>query len=203
VRRSRRSRDELEARELDGTAKEQAGERSLAGEAVRLQELLGNASTTGVIERSALQRETATEAEPAKGGDDVKASGVVMTVADVGSFPLESFSWGASKPPPPPRGKEDEKEEKNKPTELLATKKHDDHSAKLHLIATEGRPISEVVVVLHGADGKPYLTIKLKGVLISSYTMGGDPGGGDAYENFSLVFDDFEQEFHGGGGGAK
>lgn len=199
MRRSRRSRDEPEARELDGTAKEQAGERSLAGEAVRLQELLGNATTTGVLARSALQRETATEAEPAKGGDDVKASGAVMTVADVGSFPLESFSWGASKPPPP-RGREDEKEEKNKPTELLATKKHDDHSAKLHLIATEGRRISEVVVVLHGADGKPYLTIKLKGVLIASYSMAGSPGSGEAYENFSLVFDDFEQEFHGGGG---
>ena len=196
MRRSRRSRDELEARELDGTAKEQAGERSLAGEAVRLQELLGNATTTGVLARSALQRETATDAEPAKGGGDVKASGVVMTVADVGSFQLESFSWGASQLRPQ-RGKEDEQEDKNKPTELVATKKHDDFSAKLHLIASEGRRISEVVVVLHGADGKPYLTMKLKGVLIASYTMGGEPESGNVYDTFSLVFDDFEQEFHG------
>ena len=122
MRRTRRRRaDEPDAREQDETAKETAAGRTLAGEAVRLQELLGNASATEVLARSPLRRDTAgTEAAPKKSGekDEPKDGVYTITMSDIGTFELQSWSWGTT-------------------------------------------------------------------------------SGGGAYENFSLVFDDFEQEFHG------
>lgn len=191
MRKRRTFDEEPRPRELGATGKETAGERTLAGEAVRLQELIGNATTTEVIARSALQRDTATEAVPAKGGAD-KASGIVMTMAGIGTFPLESLNLGGTSQPPPSR-REEKEEQQPKPTELVASKKSDDLSAKLQHHAAQGRPISEVVVVM-SKDGKHYLTITLKNVHISSFTMGGTE---QAYDTFSLVFDEIEQQFHG------
>jgi hypothetical protein len=98
VTRTRRRRaDEVGARDLEGTGKETAGERTLAGEAVRLQELLGNASATEVLARSAVQRDPAgAEAAPAKAGEKEEPKGVVYTItmSDIGTFELLSWSWG-------------------------------------------------------------------------------------------------------------
>jgi hypothetical protein len=94
VRRSRKFEEELAVRKrpsapVDGVT----GEHGLAEETLRLQERVGNATTTELIARSALQRDTAgTEAAPAKDGEEEKGVVYTMTMADVGTFDVLSWS---------------------------------------------------------------------------------------------------------------
>jgi type VI protein secretion system component Hcp len=194
VRRSRKQEDELRARELGETGKETAGERSLAGEATRLQELLGNARTTAVLDRSALQRDTTTEAAPAKNEAEArKGSSYVMTMSNgIGTFDLESVSFGGPGSAPEGPGSGDREEEPRKFNDLHATKKTDAASPKLMEFARDGKTIDEVKVVL-ARDGKPYLTITIKNAVISSFSTSGSSG--EPFESFSLNFTEVEYDY--------
>jgi len=191
VRRSRKQDEELRARELGEAGKETAGERSLAGEAVRLQELLGNAKTTAVIDRAALQRDATAEAAPANKGEETKGATYEMTMSnDIGTFALESVQFGG--PAPPGRGTKEKEEEQPQISDLHATKKMDAKSAKLMEYASKGRTIDEVKVVM-ARDGKPYLTITIKNASISNFSNSAT--GGEPYDSFSLTFSDVKFEF--------
>jgi type VI secretion system secreted protein Hcp len=191
VRRSRKQDEELRARELVETGKETAGERSLADEAVRLQELIGNTSTTALMARSALQRDATSEAVPADKGEKEKTgASYEMTVSnDIGTFALESVQFGGANPPGTGTNRE---EEQPKISDLHATKKSDAASTKLMEFAAKGKTIDEVKVVM-ARDGKPYLTITIKNAYISSFQNSGT--GGEPYDSFSLTFTDVKFEF--------
>jgi hypothetical protein len=184
VRRSRKRDEDLRARELVETGKETAGDRSLAGEATRLQKLLGNAKTTAAIGRSALLRDTTAEAAPAKKGEEEQAgSSYVVTMSNgIGTFELESVSFGGGRAAPGPgSGKQDEAPV----SEVVATKKTDEHSTKLMEFAAKSKPIDRVEIVLR-SGGKVRMTIVLTNVVIANFQAGS--GGGDAYESFTLNF---------------
>jgi hypothetical protein len=196
VRRSRKQDEELRARELGELGKETAGERTLAGEAVRLQELLGNAKTTAAIGRSALLRDaTGTETAPAnKGEEERKGGSLVMTMSnDIGAFDLESLSFGGvGKGVQGPGGGNREEEDQPKVTELSATKKNDKTSSKLMEFAVKGKKIDEVKIVM-AKEGKPYLTITIKNVFVSSFSSGSDRG--EAFDSFALNFTEVEYKY--------
>jgi hypothetical protein len=196
VRRSRKRDEDLQTRELGETAKETAGERSLAGEATRLQELLGNARTTAAIGRSALSRDaTGTEAAPAKKGEEErKGSSIVMTMSnDIGTFDLESLSLGGvGKGTQGPGSGGREEEDQPKVTELSATKKTDKTSSKLMEFATKGKKIDEVKIVM-AREGKAYLTITIKNAVISSFSSGSDRG--EPFDSFALNFTEIQYEY--------
>jgi hypothetical protein len=182
VRRSRRPDDELRARELPSGGRETAGERSLAGEAVRLQELVGNAKTT------ALLRDATAEAAPVKEGAEERAGSVyTMTLSDIGTFDVESLSFGAARSTPGPGTGGEEKQPQ--PTELVASKKQDEHSAKLMEYAGKSKPIDTVEIVMQ-SGGKVLMKIELKNVVIANYSVG--TGGPDAIETFTLNFTSIE-----------
>jgi type VI secretion system secreted protein Hcp len=167
-----------------------ADEHSLPGEALRLQELVGNAGTTALIARSALARDTAgTEAIPTKEGEKEPPKGVVytMTMADVGTFELLSWSWGATSSG---GGESGGGPGKHAARDLVATKAADKQSAKLMQYAASGQRIA--TVELRTEKGGSTFVIKLKDVIISSYqTGGGDP----PMDTFGLTFAEIEYEF--------
>jgi type VI protein secretion system component Hcp len=173
----------LRARELAETGKETAAERSLAGEAVRLQELVGNASTTALLDRS-LQRDTTAEAAPAKKGAEEQAgSSYVVTMSNyIVTFELESVSFGAGIDSQGP-GSGEEKE--SPVSEVVAMKKADEHSPKLMEFAAKSKPIDRVEIVLR-SGGKVQMTIVLTNVVIANYQAGS--GGSDPIETFTLNF---------------
>jgi type VI protein secretion system component Hcp len=183
--RKRKVDEELRPRELGETGKETAGERSLAGEAVRLQELLGNANATEVMASSLLQRDATAEAAPAKKGAEEQAgSTYVVTMSnDIGTFELESVSFGAGRAAP---GAERGGEGKEPPvSEVVATKKADAHSPKLLEFAAKSKPIDRVEIVMR-SGGKVHLTVVLTNVVIANYQAGS--GGSDPIESFTLNF---------------
>jgi type VI protein secretion system component Hcp len=182
MRRSRTFEEELAVRKRPSAPVDEAAEEhGLADEALRLQELVGNANTTAAIARSALQRdETATEAEPMSGD----ATGYTMTVADVGTFELVSWSWGSSDSG---AGGGGAGPGKAKFTELSATKKNDEHSPKLQNHSATGQHIK--TVELQTQRGSQRLVIRLKDVLVASYQMG---GGDPPLETMTLTFAELE-----------
>ena len=181
MRRSRKLEEELVLRRKPSAPVDEAeAGHGLADEALRLQELVGNANTTAAIARSALYRDEAkTEAEPMSDG----GSGYTMTVADVGTFDLVSWSWaehstGAS-------GGGGGGPGKVKFTELIASKKSDASSPKLMLLSATGQHIS--TVELQTQKGGKRLVIKFKDVLVSSAQQ----GHGDV-ETYNFTFADLE-----------
>jgi type VI protein secretion system component Hcp len=182
----RRERDE-EARDLREAAKETAGERSLAGEAVRLQELIGNASTTEVIARSPLQRDGAGTEAPAKVDEEPKENATyTMTVADVGTFDLTSWTWATSGDGAGGGGSGPGKANIR---DLVSTKRNDGHTAKLMQYASSGQHIK--TVELRSQRSGVSLTMKLKDVNITSFQVNqGDP----PTETFALTFAEIEYE---------
>ena len=190
----RRRRDEdARTRELGETGKETAGERTLAGEAVRLQELLGNVSATEVMARSLLQRDTSgTEAAPAKAGEERKdAVTYAMTVSDIGTFDLLSWSWGGDTGASGGGGGPG----KHTVRELSATKRQDKHTPVLRQHADSGQHIASVE--LRGQRGGESITVKLKDVLVTGYTSGVGEGGADPIETFTLAFAEIEYDYGG------
>jgi type VI protein secretion system component Hcp len=189
VRRSRKHEEELAVRTRPaGRVDEAADEHSLAGELLRLQELVGNANTAAAIARSPLQRDAAgTEAAPAKGGAE-EPQGVVytMTVADVGTFELESWSWGATDSG---TGGGGGGPGKARFTELSATKKSDKFTPKLMQYAATGQHIA--TVELRTQKGGEMFVIRLKDVLVSSFQS---PGGDPPLDTFMLTFAELEWE---------
>jgi hypothetical protein len=166
--RRRRRPEDLPDRELGETGKETAGERTLAGEAVRLQELLGNANATEVMARSLLQRDTAgTEAAPAKAGEEGKDAVTVRDdVSGIGTFDLLSWSWGGDTGASGGGGGPG----KHTVRELSATKRQDKHTPMLRQYADSGRHIASVE--LRAQRSGDTFTIKLKDVLVTGYTSG-------------------------------
>jgi type VI protein secretion system component Hcp len=190
VRRSRKFEEELAVRKRPSAPVDDAvEEHGLADEALRLQELVGNTNTTAAIARSPLQRDSATaEAEPMKGGEEEKASGYTMTMSDIGSFDLLSFSWGQSKPI---GGGGESGEGKQHYSDLVASKRQDELSPKLMEYAAKGRKIDTVEVVIKTSKGA--MTATMKGVYISGYQTGGGGEGSDLpTETFTLTFDSME-----------
>jgi type VI protein secretion system component Hcp len=192
VRKSRKYRDDLLDREAPSVGPDVTEERGLADETLRLQELVGNANTTELIARSPLQRnETAADAAPAKSGEEEKGSVYTMTMADIGTFDLMSFSWGTSSvgaQGPGPTGKEQQKH-----SDLVATKKGgDEASAKIMQRAADGKHIATVEVVMK-KDGKTYATITLKDAYVTSFQTSGS--GDQPLETFSLTFAGIEYKY--------
>lgn len=174
MRRSRKYEEELAVRRRpdDAPVDQAVDEHGLAEEALRLQELIGNTNTTAAIARSPLQRDTAgTEVEPAKGGEEPPKGVYTMTVADVGTFDLVSWSWGSTDSG---AGGGGAGPGKAKFTELIATKVTDKLSPELMQYASTGRHIA--TVELRTQQGAQAFGIKFKDVLISGFRQNdGDP----------------------------
>jgi type VI secretion system secreted protein Hcp len=193
VRKTRKHREDLLERQPTNGDRERIEEGGLAGEALRLQELVGNASTTELIARSPLLRdETATEATPAKSGEEEKGAAYTMTMSDIGTFDLLAFSWGTSNAGTSESGSTGKGEKQH--SDLHATKKGgDESSAKIMEHAASGRHIATVELLMK-KDGKTYATITLKDVMVSSFQTS---SGGDApVETFSLTFAEIEYKYH-------
>jgi type VI protein secretion system component Hcp len=187
VRRPRPRSRELEERDLPSAARETAVDRSLVGEAIRLQELLGNASATEVLARSPLGRDPAgTEAAPAKGGEEQKGGTYTLTLAEIGTFDVLSASWGAfgGGSGTGSTGKEP------KPADLSASKKQDKYTPKIMQALAHGQTIATAELRLEG--GGNAITLKLKKGLFTSYqTSEGEP----PLEHFSLTFEEHEYDY--------
>jgi type VI secretion system secreted protein Hcp len=176
---------------------EAAAERGLPDETLRLQELIGNANVTEAIARSPLQRDTAgTEAAPAKEGEKEEPKGVVytMTMADIGTFELLSWSWGVSSGGS--GGSGESAPGKHTVRDLTATKKADEQTAKLMQYAATGKHIA--TVELRTSRGGEAFVIKLKDVIVTSYQTGGSSGDDVPLETFGLSFAEIEYEFSEG-----
>lgn len=189
--RRRRRPEDLPDRELGETGKETAGERTLAGEAVRLQELLGNVSATEVMARSALQRQaTETEAAPAKSGEEPdKAHTYTMTLGDIGTFDVVSWSPSVGNEGSTGGGGGAEKADFS---ELSVTKRADALSPRIRLAATEGQHIA--TAELRAQKSGAVFVLKLEDVLITAYqaNLDADP----PLETITLNFAESEYE-HG------
>ena len=194
MRRSRRFEEELARRGRPSAPVDEAkAEHGLADEALRLQELVGNANTTEAIARSALQRDPAgAEAAPAKEGEKEAPKGVVytMTMADIGEFELLSWSWGTTSGG---GGESGGGPGKHAVKDLVATKKADKLTPKLMQYASSGQHIA--TVELRTTKGGEAFVIKLKDVNISSFQTGDGGQGGEPIETFGLTFAEVEFEF--------
>jgi type VI secretion system secreted protein Hcp len=194
MRRSRKFDEELAVRKRPTAPVDQAAEEhGLADEALRLQDLVGNASTSQAIARSALLRDAAgTEAAPAKEGEKEPPKGVVYTVtmADIGTFELLSWSWGTTNSGGSESGGGPGKANVR---DLVATKAADQHTAKLMQYASTGQHIA--TVELRTTKGGDAFVIRLKDVNISSFQMGDGSGGDAPTETFGLAFAELEYEF--------
>jgi type VI protein secretion system component Hcp len=170
---------------------ETSADHGLSDEALRLQGLIGNAKATAAIARSPLQRDTAgtEEAAPMKAGEEPKGVTYTMTMADIGTFDLLSWSWSVTGG----GGAESGGSGKHKPSDLSATKKADEFTPKLMQYASSGRHIA--TVELRTQRGGEAFVIKLKDVLISSYQTG---DGQPPIETFVLTFAEIEYEFNEG-----
>lgn len=198
MRRSRKYEEELAVRGRPSAPVDEAGdEHGLSDETLRLQELIGNANVSEAIARSPLQRDAAgTEAVPAKEGEKEEPKGVVytMTMADIGTFELLSWSWGVTDA----RGGESgggAGPGKHTVRDLTASKRGDKQTAKLMQYAASGQHIA--TVELRTTRGGEAFVIKLKDVIVSSYQTGG--GDGDTViDTFGLTFAEIEFEFSEG-----
>ena len=193
--RSRKFEEELKVRKRPSAPVDAAREEhGLAHEALRLQELVGNKNTTAAIARSPLQRDDKpVEADTKKAGEEKKASGYTMTMAEIGTFELLSFSWGASK-----GGGSGGGGGKQEYSDLTVMKRHDEHSAKLAQYAAEGKPVATVEVLMQGAGGT--MTVTLKTVYISGFQLGtGEP----PIETLTLTFSEMEWKLPEGEGTGK
>ncbi len=197
MRKRGRHEEEALAREQPSRGSETAEERGLPGAALRLQELVGNTAATALLSRAELQRDAA----PAKPAPAEKKEGGgathTLTVSDVGTFELLSFSWGASQTG---AGRGGAGPGKNKVKEVVCSKYADEHSAKLVQHSAEGRPIAEVTLVMKSGDGS--VTFRFKSVHITSYQRPGGGSSGDTkpVETFSFQGDSMEFEHSGAGG---
>ena len=194
MRRSRKFEEELAVRKRPTAPVDQAAEEhGLADEALRLQELVGNASTTEAIARSALLRDAAgTEAVPAKEGEKEPPKGVVYTItmADIGTFELLSWWWGTTSGGGSGSGGGPGK---HAAKDLSATKKADEHTPKLMQYAASGQRIA--TVELRTSRGGEAFVIRLKDVLVTTYQTGDGSKGDDPVEMFGLTFAEIEYEF--------
>jgi type VI protein secretion system component Hcp len=168
----------------------------LAGEALRLQELLGNTNVTVLIARAPLQRDYAPTARG--GGDkeekspDLPADGYVMEMSGLeGPVQLESFQWaGTTKPGGGGSGGD---KDEPVPKEIIASAKSGKHSPKLVEFAAKGTSIDKVVIQLR-RGGKTYMTITMKGVAISSYQAGSGAQGREPVDHFGLNANELQFE---------
>lgn len=207
--RGRHDEDAL-AREQPSRGEEIAEDRGLSGAALKLQELVGNTAATALLSRTELQRDAA-PTKPAKPPPQEKpkerAGGTyTLTVSDVGTFQILSFSWISAQSGVGGAGSGGGGA--HQPKGVVVSKYADEHSPKLIQHVSDGRPVAEVVLVVT-ADGQS-VTFKLKNAHITNYQTGGS-GGSDArpVETYSFESDSIEMEpsgaegqSPGGGGGA-
>jgi type VI secretion system secreted protein Hcp len=192
--------DERDAARTRGRspAREAADERReapLHDGVLRLQRLLGNTAVTALISRTELQRDAAPAKPPPQEKKEGGGATYTLTVSDVGTFELLSFSWGASQSGAGGGGTGPGKHETK---DVVCTKYADKHSAKLQQYVAEGRPIAEVTLVVKSGDGS--VTFRFKNVHITSYQTGGSTGDVKPIETFSFEAASMEFEHSGGGG---
>jgi type VI protein secretion system component Hcp len=149
-------------------------------DALELQRAVGNRAA-----RTLLSRETA-EA-------DTERDTSAIDIDGIGVIPLQSFSFGLPGPgggSPGGRGREREQPQIR---DFTFTCEHGEHSAKIMRAATEGQHIETAVITSKG------MTITLKGVVVSGYSMSGAGGSGAPTEQVTLSFESIEYKHVTGG----
>ena len=113
-----------------------------------------------------------------------------MTMADIGTFELLSWSWGTTNSGGSGSGGGPGKANVN---DLGATKAADQHTPKLMQYAASGQRTS--TVELRTTKGGDVFVIRLEDVLVSSFQTGDGSRGDAPTDTFGLTFAEMEYEF--------
>jgi type VI protein secretion system component Hcp len=155
---------------------QEAPERELepvAAELLALQRSAGNRAVAAMLARD-------TKAPPKPKADKAappKPTGPHVMIEGIGVIPLESFQWGSHHGPGGHGGGQPQV------TEMQFSSKIGPHSNDLFRATLSGEA-HDAEIVYPTKDGE--LRIKLKGAMVSSYSMSGE--GKDAMESWSLNF---------------
>jgi type VI protein secretion system component Hcp len=163
---------------------------------IELQRMAGNRAVTALIARDPKPK-TPAKAPPPKKKELPKQSYVAIEGMDPIVF--ESAQFGQTRSIRGHAGESKEKEKTPEVAEINITTLMGDHSDALFQQSLYGKPFSAEIVFQK--DGVPYMKIKLKDVLISSYTVSGHGGGVDSkpMEAWTLNATKIEYETFGGG----
>ena len=149
----------------------------IAANLLALQRSAGNRAVAAMLARDAKA--------PPKPKDDKaappKPTGPYVTIEGIGVIPLESFQWGAHRGPGGHGGGQPQV------TEMQLSSKVGPHSTDLFRATLSGEA-HDAEIVYPTKDGE--LRIKLKGAMVSSYSMSGE--GKDAIESWTLNFTGIE-----------
>ena len=152
------------------------------GRVLALQRRIGNRAVTALLAREP----TPLAPAPAK-----LASGSYVVVPKIGTIPVNSVSIGAT-------GKTGDQP---KITDVTVASDVGPHSDTLFRAIVEGKSLG-TVEILFVRDGKTYLKYKLFDATVSSFQVGGSPGGeGKPTETWALHPEKIEVEVKSPGGG--
>ena len=149
------------------------GPEPIAAELLALQRSAGNRAVAAM-----LARDTKTPPKPKEDkAAPPKPTGPHVTIAGIGLIPLESFQWGSH------QGAGGHGGGQPQVTEMQFSSKIGPHSNDLFRATLSGEA-HDAEIVYPTQDGE--LRIKLKGAMVSSYSMSGE--GKDAMESWTLNF---------------
>jgi type VI protein secretion system component Hcp len=154
---------------------------------MQLQRMAGNRAVAALI-----ARDSTTKAPPAKPKKDPpKQNHVVISGMDPIVF--QSAQVGGRQNPTSSSRAGQRETGAPQVAEIVITTMLGEHSTKLFQQSLRGEPFSAEIVFVD-KDGKPYLTIKLKNAMISSYSVSGHGGGEDSkpMESWTLNADKIE-----------
>ena len=163
-------------REHDARRPREAPEREpepIAAELLALQRSAGNRAVAAILARDA-------KAPPKPKEDKAappKPAGPHVMIDGIGVIPLESFQWGSQRGPGGHGGGQPQA------TEMQLSSKIGPHSTDLFRATLSGEA-RDAEIVHPTKDGE--LRIKLKGAMVSSYSVSGE--GKDAMESWTLNF---------------
>jgi len=149
------------------------GPEPIAAELLALQRSAGNRAVAAM-----LARDTKTPQKPKEDkAAPPKPTGPHVTIEGIGVIPLESFQWGSH------QGAGGHGGGQPQVTEMHFSSKIGPHSNDLFRATLSGEA-HDAEIVYPSKDGE--LRIKLKGAMVSSYSMSGE--GKDAMESWTLNF---------------
>jgi type VI protein secretion system component Hcp len=163
---------------------------------LQLQRSAGNRAVAALVARDTPK----TKAPPPKKPEKPPPKQTYVKIEGMDAIPVESVQFGAHSRP---SRQDREKSEPSPPafSEIVITSLLGDHSNALVKMSLWGEPSSAEIVFVKGADGQPYMKLKLTKALISSYNVSGHGGSPDGHpmESWTLNAEKIEYEHLGGG----
>ena len=161
---------------------------------LQLQRMAGNRAVAALV-----ARDPKTKSPPAKKKDLPKHNYVAIEGMEPILF--ESAQFGTGQRPTNTTGREAQPDAKPVLSDVVITTYQGEHSTELFKTTLGGPPFAAEVVFVK-PDGQPYLKIKLKNAMISSYSVSGHGGGADGRPMETWVLNAEKVEFETLSGGA-